>query len=565
MDNDTNSCCRRGPGRETSGHAPSLLPGLGAAAAIAMLYFGFLSGRYNLDGTVFALWLEQAVQTGEMGKLWHPRHLIYLPLAFMVAKPLAAIGLGLSSITVLQLINVIFGFLTLVIFHLTCMRITRDRVVAVITTALLGFSFGFWYYSIEPEVIILYAFLALSSLAALFRFTSPGARSPWAARALVLGLLGGLTLSSHASGGLVLIPLGWGALIYLRRADGPPVQRARAGLAPALLFTAVAFAVSGAFYHHGYISNPLAAGQGFADWVAGKFNPATGAGYGKSYWAYSPSAILDWFQGLAWTFVASPRRCYADPGPAWLGVSRAVAAVGVLGAVFTYPLLMPGLLRENFRLHTLLALFIAPLAVFTIFWDPRHFEFKVALLPPLWLAAAAGAAAARRRWPSARGRGLVAAMLTVACLGLFCSNFFGSFLPGSYHENNRDLQRAFFIRDHTEPGAVVYIAGINPGYNVGKIYLPYFARRQARVVDWILARSSRPSPEPLILSLHNDRKLPVYVITELVEQGPVLEALCINRNCRPKDISDLFVGLGTQRTAAFDKDFGLYRVKYEAK
>ncbi|HUT54130.1 MAG TPA: hypothetical protein VM658_12140 [bacterium] len=534
-----------------------LLPAAGTALAAGLIYLGFLSSHYNLDGTVFALWLREALYVGDTGKLWHPQHLLYLPMGYAFSKALAAAGVKLTSIAMLQLLDTLSAGLTLLLFYKMTYDLTRDRVAAVVGAALLGFSFAFWYFAVEPEVDGPHAFFLLLGFFALVRLTGSGTGS-WPARAAVLGAAGGLVTSSNAAGGLFLLPLGWGALWYLNRPDAPLAQRFRAGIPPALLFTAVALGSALVVYSHGYTANPLARDMGFLDWVRGKWNPATGLGYEKNYWALWPLRPRDWAYGLYSAFLAGPPYRYDDPG--WLAPVRAAVAAGVAGAMALYALRLPRLFREDGRVHAFLLLFIIPHAAFTLVWDPRYFELKSALLPFLWLAASLGLADARRTLTPAWSRVAAAAAIALAA-GLFAHNFISSIRPGSDPARNPDLTRARFVENNTPPDAVIYIAGVGSGYNIGKIYLPYFAVRRTRVVDFLLARSERPFPAPLAQSLAADQGHLVFVLSELVEPGPALDGLAA-RKVKPEEVAGFFKSLGLEKTAAMPDGFALYRVTF---
>ncbi len=534
------------------------IPALATALAASLIYLGFLSCQYNFDGTVFALWLKEALARGATGPLWHPRHLIYLPIGYALGRALAPLNLG--AVTVLQLLDTAFAFLSLLLYQVIAFRMTRDRAVSLATTLALAFSFGFWHFAIEAEVYLGQIFFLLLSFHLLLFFTSGRAPGSWAFRAFCLGLCGAAAMSAHLVSGLFLLPLGVGALLYLRPTTDGWADRLGQGIAPALVYSITALAAAAAVYAHGFAENPLARGQSFFSWVVGSFNQATGFGYRVSFWDLGPNAPREWLSGMKLSFVAG-REFLLAPSP-WLSLSRAVALAGIVAGAVLYAMELKRRFRKDARVQVLLLTALLPPAGFAMIWEPANFEIKAPLLPFLWLAAAWAAAGAAERLKSRRGAWAVPVACGLVALCLFANNFFGAALPGAKIENNHDLARAMFVRDHTEPDAVVYLAGAGGGYNLGKIYLVYFAGRQTRVVDWILARSAQPFPGPLLQSLVADREKPVYVLSELVGPGPALDRLAARDRFPAEKMIELWRGLGIERKAAMPDGFALYRVTF---
>lgn len=543
--------------------APALptpwLPALATSLGVGLVYLGHLSSHYNLDGTVFAFWLAEALDKKELGTLWHPRHLLYLPMGYIFAKALAALGLNLISIAALQLLDTVFAFLALLVFFRLSMSQGRDRFAAIIGAAALGFSFGFWYFAIEPEVDVPHAFFLMAGFAALLYLTAPDAAGAWPLKSLALGGIGALVMASHLSGGLFLLPLGWGALWRLRRSEGTLSARFRAGIISVTLLAVVAFGLAGALYAYGYSANPLARGQEFFSWVQGRLNPATGLGYDRNYWALRLSSLPDWAYGWYTALVAGPDYRYDD----FSGLSplRVLVMAGALAGIGIYLARLPRLIRQDPRFHSLLLFALIPPALFTMVWDPRYFELKVLVLPFFWLAVTVALADLRRSlapgWSLA-----VTAVAVVLAAALFAHNYVSSIRPGADPARNLDLQRALFVRDHTPPDAVIYIAGTGAGYNNGKIYLPYFAKRQARVVDWIVGRQGT-FPRSLLDSIFHDRSRPVFALSELLEPGKAMDSLAAEHKLKNDDIPSLFKSLGLEKIAAMPDGFALYRVTFQ--
>jgi hypothetical protein len=549
-DPDQNSAAASSPLR--SAGAVSLV----TAIAVALFYLGWPSARFNGDGVVFSLWVDQARATGELGPLWHPRHLLYCPLAYLFAQAAALAGIKLRAVFLLEILDTVYAAAALFLFQLFCRRLTRAPVLSLLATLLLAASFGFWFFAVEPEVYAANVLAWIACLYAAWSWTGERARSAWWLRAAGMGGLGALAIGCHLTSGLILMVLGWAALMYLRPAAPDWRSRLKAGIPPALLLTMTAFALAGLLYYIGYRVNPLARGQDFAGWVIGRYNPQTGLGYDRSYWDLTPSAFGAWLTGCSRAFLAG-----ADLGdihsPA-LTALRGVARAGILICIAAVLASARRLLAREPRGPVLLLLALLPMSVFSLIWEPINFEIKTVLLPTFWLAAALGLADLGER--SRRLRISTYVFAAGLLLALFLPNFFGSIRPGSDPERNQDLARAAFVSSHTEDNATVYFLGVSAGYNMGKFYLPYFAGRQGRVMDWLLIRSAEPFPAPLLASLAADRGRPVYALAEVIEPGPALDAFTRQHRLAPDAVVSLLRRFQPALVARRDDGFGLYRL-----
>ncbi len=540
---------------------------LAVAAAVCLLYLGFLSRQYNFDGTVFSLWLGQAVHGGHLGNLFHPHHMLYLPLGFAFAKLLALPGIEGGMAVTLQFMDVLIAGITLVLFHLLCFRHTKSRFVSTVVTLLLAFSWSFWYLSVEPEVYILHTLMVVLSVSLLFKFIDPEApgrlaRAPWPAKSILLGVSGALCVLTHITGGLFLLPLALGSFLYLTpKEPGGLYRRLRAGTPPVLLMAATAFLLIAIVYWLGYEITPRAAEQGFLPWLIGLADPDTGLGYEKSYWKLSPDAFKLWLAGMQRNLVGGHEDLLSKAS--WLSLFRAAALFLYVAGIIIYLVRLPQLLRQQKRVHLLLLSAIIPLCLFTMVWEPQNFELKTALHPLLWLAVAMGITSLAPVLKTRRSKTAVYALLPVLACFLFFHNFYSTVLPGSQGKNNPDLQKAYHIRDHTEPEAVVYLAGVNGGYRMGKIYVLYFSGRRRRVVDWIIGRGERPFPNNLLISLYADRDRSVYVLEELIKEGPALSKLGKNHNIDSSRIKEVFLSLEPELVSRWSESFALYRIHPE--
>ncbi len=531
-----------------------------ALALIALLvYLGWPSSCFNGDGVVFSFWVESGHYSGETGKLWHPRHLAYCPMGYVLFKAVTAAGIGLRAIHLFQLLDSLFAAATLYLFHVFCARLTHDRVVSIVATIFVAFSYGHWYFAVEPEVYSPNVFCLMLGVYAAWRWSSPESKLPWWLRAAGLGVIGALAMANHITSGLLLIVLGWATLWGMRGHDDPSiVKRMVAGVAPSLVMAATAFGLVGALYYVGYRDNPLAQGQGFLPWVTGEYNAATGLGYDKSYWMITPGAILVWLGGTFRCFVAGG--VFLQNDYPWLMPLRVFATGGLLAGVGLYLWQLNRVVFEHHSAKILIVLAILPMLLFSMAWEPRGIELKTSILPFVWLIAAQGMAVARQRLEGSVRSAIIWAWAFMA-LCMFAHNFAGSILPGSDPANNRDLTRAHFVREHAEEGAVVYVIGLEGDFGKAKYYLPYFSLRQARVVDWVLSQQGGKFPQALNRAFAGDRQRPVYVLSELLEDGPALEALGQKHRIAKGRLIEWFLRRSPELVARMDDGFAIYRLR----
>ncbi len=535
---------------------PSRLDSIALCLAALLLYAGFLSSRYNFDGTVFALRIERALalhDLSSLGELLHPRHLLYEPLGYLFCRAAGALGLQLRTVFLLQLMDVLFGVLSLALFHRIAFRLFPDRFLAAATTLLLAGSFGFWIFAIEAEVYVPgVCFLLLAFRYLLARADAPARPSSWITGSLALAVFGALAIANHLTLGLFLIPLGLESLLFLRR----PRKSFWTGLAPALLFSVTALGLAGLTYRLAAGINPAASTLGFRQWVIGPANPESPYGYREDYWTTGLRSAPDFGRGLLHLFFAEP---YPDPGA---GVPAAVAGAWLLAWLLILGLYLRNaraLFKAETRIQVLILSWLIPGLVWNWFWQPSNFELKVALLSPLLLWAGISLAHEKTRSGRAWPRFLPAAM----ALLLLGYNFAAAVLPGVRPENNRDLQRALAIADATEPEAAVFIAGSGPGYNLGKIYLPYFSRRQAEVADWLTEPAGSPFPDRLEAAVVRIRGQgrPIYVLSELLEETPALEELARHHRTSPESIRGIFQAHQPRLKVALDPGLSLDRLE----
>ncbi len=506
---------------------------------------GHLSSQFNFDGTVFAFRVEKAAAGGGIWELFHPRHIFYEPAGYIFYSVAHALGPALRSIVWLEIMDAVFGAAALCLFHRLALRMGMSRVTAAGLTMCLAFSFGFWFFSVESEVYVPGVFFLLLGFRCLCYFMDRGKHGVGAAG--LLGVLAALAMANHIVNGLFLIPLVFGALFFLKKAEPKNDSGFSLDIPAAVMMAAVCFAFIFLVYYEAGTHSSLAKEMGAKKWFLGLADPETPFGYRKSYWVLHHAALWHWVLGTAKTFFAAgSHRLFYN---AFLGflVCMAAAIIVILWGIYFLRLRKAS--AADIKLHLLLWLWLAPYAIFTVIWEPKNFELKVFFLAPLFLLLGLGLKGLKGKVRVIRiSPALLAALL-------FITNFYSSILPGADEKNNIDLQRAYFIRDHTEPLAIIYIAGVSGGYNKGKIYIPYFSQRQAVVMDWRLERMIKDGGR-IELDIGPDS----YVLHELIATGDAVDQLAKNHETSSNLINAAFLRYRLRTIARHDEDFVLYRV-----
>lgn len=124
--------------------------------AIAIVYSAFLTRTFYWDGVLFSLYIE-SVHRGELPStiLFHPNHLVYSALGYLLYSAVVACGLELRALTVLQMFNVVTSALAGFVVFLVSKRITRSPSIALFCWLLFSFGATWWKFSTDADSYIL--------------------------------------------------------------------------------------------------------------------------------------------------------------------------------------------------------------------------------------------------------------------------------------------------------------------------------------------------------------------------------------------------------------------------
>lgn len=187
----------------------------------------------------------------------HPHHLLYEPLSFLWVK-VSSLATSEYSVQVSSL-NSFFGAgLVLVVFKILRQRLCVSGANSLLGAALLGVSFGVWFYSVTVEVYIIPAFL-LASAAYVLLLEKITIRDM-----VVVGVLHGLAMLFHQ----VHFLFGFVALARLFFAGGG--FKVRAGLLSSYAVVASSIVLLGYFLAVAYLE--IDSKEAFYRWFFGYAN-----------------------------------------------------------------------------------------------------------------------------------------------------------------------------------------------------------------------------------------------------------------------------------------------------
>ena len=421
-------------------------------------------------------------RTNDPRWLFHPHHLLFNALGYLLWSAARALGYAGGSLVVLQSLNATLGAGGVAVFYLTLRRLLqRSRWLPLLISLGLAFSFGYWLCADDGRVNMPSVFLMLCAFAVLCR----AMQTPRLGLAAAVGALAGAAVLFHESAGLFVVV---GLAGVLLAEDDPlllpaamKIQRRRMALAYLGAWTAT---VGLPYLGVGVLALHLHSVAAFRHWTSE---------YAELGWWWDFHILhnlrLDLYAFRHAAFVEPPGK----QGTFHLG--RHVPVVlkwlyfaslfGWLGAVYAFLAALPLLWRShNRRMMIVCVLWIVVYAAFFTVWSPGYFVFWVPVLVPTAVMLALALAHYRAR----RG-GLAANWLLTIWIVLYgLLNAQASILPHLAPNSDPFRRIAADVRAHTQAGDVILVAGAGDG-GPCEVALPYFADREVISLHGLLTRS----------------------------------------------------------------------------
>ncbi len=483
--------------------------------AVPLLYFLFLPVSYSFDGTVFSQMLRYALLKHDWLGVAQIHHLLYFPGSYLAYRFLqACFHYQVLEFFHLQLFSMFFSLATLLLVERVLKKAGMGLWLRLAGVAAVAFSHAFWLYSVDAEVHI------------------PG----------LCFTLAGIYL-----------------LVF------------RKGTAAALAGTALCFAFAAGFH----LTNGLVVGTGVLYLLAGRASWRQVANFLAAFFAFL-ALLYGGYAALSGRPVLSTlANVLAGPGafqpPALSTVAASCASLKralaagtgflpwLLGAGFLALLalaLRPGAAREGVAFRRAMLCWFLPFFVFFTLWDTSNIEFKIQALLPLLLIAVTGLARLKPVIAAVAGVGLGAGLLLV--------NLVLAIAPRADIRNNLNYRVAAAIGKATPENAQVMITGNFQGYGYGKIYIPYFARREVIILDWALDKGRSLAEIRGQLEGLSRSGRPVYALTEIAAPGGAMKRLLDVHRLGPGELSRFRSGIRFIAVAALPGGQRLYRLEFPA-
>jgi len=444
-----------------------------------LLSIGLFSGALALYALTLtrihtgdALAYTMAVESGDLRQLFHPHHLMYNFAGYLFYLLWRSIGWQGRALLPLQLLNAIVGALGILMFFAIAKRITRHDTIALISAALLGVSYGYWYYSLEVEVYIIASFFLLLCFWLTYnRFQMSSPKS-----CMLIGLLHGLAILFHQTNVLFIFVV-LTALVL-------PTKSKRLCKAIASYLLSLALSAGLPYLLTGLVINHYSWGS-FAHWIIGY------AGQRSPSWGhFGPLSPIKAAIGLGRAIVFN----------GWLlrslryGVSMDLGALAskmmptlIIALLTIAPILLrfKRISREHPRLTKLCLVWLISYGLFFTWWQPLNPEFWIASLIPIWMLFSLSLA-----WtPSGMAESSTVSrcslfVAVILVLVLFLANLTDIRWHRDPH-NDFLAQMATDIRNRTEQGDLIIFP------STSSIYIKYYGRRQNILsLDYVFDRFS---------------------------------------------------------------------------
>lgn len=443
------------------------------AAGMAVLYLLTLTSNHTEadDAISYAV----GVREGDTdAAVLHAHHLLWGAIGWVAHNAALALGFDGGALEVLQVQNALTGAIGIGLLWWWLRSLGWPVLACACACGVLGFSYGYWFYSSETEVYVLSAALLMWCLVAAYR----AAIEPTVGRFALLGVANGAAVLAHDTNALFALVV---AVVLLVSARGAPaaalVRRGAAYAAVAVVLVVPAYAAAAIV--NGYDSPRQA-----YDWITGYTHssewgetrgsqvPKAVAGVARTIvggqFVFSNDGLSDRLERLGGRNPREERFLMRDFPPA-LGIALLVLAAAVAACFAVAVARLVRVRRELDEGSRLLAAICVAWALvyglFNVWWDPLNVEFWIVVWIPLAVLLALPLAAEPGREPR-RSRVLVAALVA----GLFVVNLVGSVIPQASRDDDYWWARIGWYDRHATADDLIVA---NNYHQAG--YLAYFA------------------------------------------------------------------------------------------
>ncbi len=526
------------------------LPTLLIFTATLALYLGTLTQANTFDAVSYANQFGRLYpRTGDPRWLFHPHHLLFNALGYVLWRLARVFGYVGGALPVLQTLNAALGAAGVAVYYLSLRRLLqRSRWLPLLVCLGLALSFGYWICATDGRVNMPSVFFLLCTFAVLCRVM----QTPRIPLAALAGVLAGLAVLFHESAGLFAV-VGL-AGVWLGEDDPMLPRAAMTGLRRRMIgafLGAWLLTVMGPYLIVGIFALHLRSPASFRHWMSE---------YSELGWWWDFHILhnlrLDLYAFRHAAFVEPPGKAgtfhLSRHIPIALSRLYIVTLLGWFVAVYAFLNALPLLWRShNRRMMIVCVLWMLVYAAFFTVWSPGYFVFWVPVLIPTGVMLALALAHFR----AGKG-GLTANWLVGFWIALYATlNAQASILPHLTPGSDPFRRIAADVRAHTSPGDVVVVAGAGDG-GPCEVALPYFADREVVSLHGLLtkARDDQPAAFAAAQAQIADTLAMGHAIYALDEVIPghdphTFAALAIRHHVLPTDLKTFFAPY--QRTLAW--------------
>ncbi len=408
-----------------------------------VFYLAFLTRTYYWDGVLFSLDIE-SVHRGAVpvATLFHPNHLFYSALGYVLYSAAMSCGLTMRAITVLQVFNALISAAAGYVMYGLAKRLSSSGSIALFSWLLFACGATWWKFSTDADSYILSILLLL--LAAMFLFEDPP-------RLVAAAVCHTLAMLFHELAIFMYLPVIAAIALDRRRS-----KKARCWIAIAYV-AGTSFCVSAA-YLFCYAQADRRAYPSLVKWIT---SYASDSGF-----TYSVRQIVgSYFTTYVRLFVGGKLGFLRD----YFSVAVCLSLCVCLGAAVWafYLLRRPDRdtgVQPNRRAAILLWVWLLAYAIFLACWDPGSAFHKLFVWPPIVLLI--GIYIADNATLRERRKAFVALAVAVAAWN------FGMFIyPHSHASADPVLALAQRVDKELPKHATIYYQVLDPD----DWYLEYFA------------------------------------------------------------------------------------------
>ncbi len=488
---------------------------------VALLYFIFLPVSYSFDGTVFSHMLRRALLKHDWLSIVQIHHLLYFPVNYLAYRLLEVLfHYRVLEFFHLQLFSMSFGVATLFLVERLLKRLGLDLSLRLIGVSVVAFTHAFWLFSVDAEVHVPGIFFITTGMyMLLFR---PARSLSLAGAALCFAAAAGF----HITNGLIIV-----TAFFLLLVKRVPWRSFAKFYFAFFSFMALLYGIYAAMSQKPVLTTLYNV----------FFSPNAYSGYKTS--AFHPAVLST----VISSFGSLKRALTAEAGIwAWMVCAGFLALLALAWRTDT------GKNGAGFRKAMLC--WSLPFLFFFTFWDTANIEFKINAVLPLLLIAITGLV--RFKPACARVTGIFLSS------GLLLVNLIFGIAPQADIKNNINYQIAVAIRKATPENAQVMITGNFLGYGHGKIYIPYFTRREVIILDWVLGKGRSFSVIRAQLERISRSGHPVYALAEIAEPGSAMKQLLDFHHIEDIEFSRFRSGIRFVPAAKLPGGQRLYRMEF---